>query len=106
MFSLINYDELSEDQVSITEEQRRFEPIKTQLGISYHMTYVGPRPTYINLFKDPPKQDRVRATRQHSTPSPYCQPRCFRPSQIRRVGTRYSRHLSTPSARLSVLIME
>jgi hypothetical protein len=63
MFSLINYDEWSEDQVSITEEQRRFKPIKTQLGISYHMTYVGTRPTYINLSKDPPKQDRVRATR-------------------------------------------
>ena len=39
--------------VSITEEQRWFEPIKTQLGIPDHTTYAGPRPTYTNLPSDP-----------------------------------------------------
>ena len=54
--------------VSITEEQRRFEPIKTQLEILDHTTYVGPRLTYINLPSDPLKQERVRTTQEYSTP--------------------------------------
>ena len=54
--------------VSITEEQRRFEPIETQLEIPYHTTYVGPRLTYINLPSDLLKQERVRATKEYSTP--------------------------------------
>ena len=32
------------------------------------MTYVGPRPTYINLPSDPLKQEQVRATREYNTP--------------------------------------
>jgi hypothetical protein len=61
------------------------------------MTYAGPRPTYTNLPSDPLKQERVHATREYSTPTiqPYCH-----------VGTRYSRHLSTPSARVALLIIE
>ena len=54
--------------VSITEEQRRFEPIKTQLGILDHTTYVGPQPTYTILPSGPLKQERVRATQEYSTP--------------------------------------
>ena len=54
--------------VSITKEQWRFELIKTQLGIPDHTTYAGPRPTYINLPSDLLKQERVRATREYSTP--------------------------------------
>ena len=42
-----------------------------QLGIPYHMTYVGPRHKYINLHSDPPKHESVRATREHNTPPPY-----------------------------------
>ena len=41
---------------------------KTQLGILDHTTYAGSRPTYTNLFLDPLKQERVRATREYSTP--------------------------------------
>ena len=41
---------------------------KTQLGIPDHTTYAGPRPTYTNLPLDPLKQERVRATREYSTP--------------------------------------
>ena len=36
--------------------------------IPNHTTYVGPWPTYINLPLDPLKQERVHATREHSTP--------------------------------------
>ena len=38
------------------------------MGIPDHTTYVGPRLTYINLPSDPLKQERVRATREYSTP--------------------------------------
>jgi hypothetical protein len=55
----------------MTEEQRRFESIKAQLGIPNHTTYAGPRPTYINLHSDLPKLEPVRATREHSTPPHY-----------------------------------
>ena len=48
-----------------------------QLGFPYHMTYVGPRPTYINPHSDPPKQERVHATREHSTPPPCTTPGRF-----------------------------
>ena len=54
--------------VSITEKQRRFKPIITQLGIPNHTTYAGPWPTYTNLPLDPLEQERVRAIREHSTP--------------------------------------
>jgi len=52
----------------MTEEQRRFEPIISYLGISNHTTYACPWPTYTNLPLDPLKQERVRATREHSIP--------------------------------------
>jgi hypothetical protein len=74
MFHCLNYDEWSEGQVSITEEQRQFEPIKAQLRIPNHTTYAGPRPTYINLHSDPPKRQPVCATRKHITPPPYVIP--------------------------------
>jgi len=45
-----------------------------QLGFPYHMTYVGPRPTYINLHSDPPKRELVCATWEHSTPPPCATP--------------------------------
>ena len=35
------------------------------------MTYVGPRPTYINLHSDPLKREPVYATREYSTPPSY-----------------------------------
>ena len=54
--------------VSITEEQRRFELIITQLGIPNHTTYAGPLPTYTNPPLDPLKQEWVRDTREYSTP--------------------------------------
>ena len=41
---------------------------KTQLGIQDHMTYAGPRLTYINLPSDLLKQEWVHATREYSTP--------------------------------------
>ena len=54
--------------VSITEEQRRFEPIKSQLGIPDHTTYAGPRPTYTNLeYSTPPVQPI--ATWVHAIPA-------------------------------------
>ena len=68
----------------------------TQLGIPDHTTYAGPWPTYINLPSDPlhkngsaPPENTVLHTPAH----------CH-------VGTRYSRHLSTPSARVAILVIE
>jgi hypothetical protein len=40
----------------------------TQLGIPNHTTYVGLKPTYINLHSDPPKGTGSSATREHCTP--------------------------------------
>ena len=69
---------------------------KPSWGIPDHTTYVGPRPTYINLPSDPlhkngsaPPENTVLHTPAH----------CH-------VGTRYSRHLSTPSARVVILVIE
>ena len=41
------------------------------------MTYAGPGLAYINLHSDPPKQEPVYATREHSTPPPYVTPGGF-----------------------------
>ena len=41
------------------------------------MTFVGPRPTYINPHMDPPKRERVRTTREHITPPPCAAPGGF-----------------------------
>jgi hypothetical protein len=69
----------------------------TQLGIPNYTTYVGLKPTYINLHPDPPKHDRVQ-----------CHPRVQYASNpaLRYEGTHYSRHLSTPSARLAIHMIE
>ena len=45
-----------------------------QLGFPYHMTYAGPRPTYMNLDSNPPKHERVHTTREYNTPPPYADP--------------------------------
>jgi hypothetical protein len=69
----------------------------TQLGISNHTTYAGLWPTDINLHPDPPKHDRVqRHPRVQYTSNP----------ALGYEGTYYSRHLSTPCARLAVHMME
>jgi hypothetical protein len=69
----------------------------TQLGISNHTTYAGLKPTYINLHSDPPKHDGVqRHPRVQYTSIP----------TLSHEGTCYSHHLSTPSARLAVHVIE
>jgi hypothetical protein len=69
----------------------------TQLGVPNHTTYVGLKPTYINLHPDPPKRDRVqRHPRVQYTSNP----------ALGHEGTHYSRHLSTHSARLAVHMIE
>jgi hypothetical protein len=73
----INYDVWLEGRVSITEEQRWYEPIKTQLGIPNHTTCGGPRPTYINLHLDFSKREPVCASREYSTPPPCATPDRF-----------------------------
>jgi hypothetical protein len=40
----------------------------TQLGIPNRTTYAELKPTCINLHSDPPKYDRVHATREYSIP--------------------------------------
>jgi hypothetical protein len=68
-----------------------------QLGIPNHTTYAGLKPTYINLHSDPPKCDRVQ---RH--------PRAQYTSNLvlGHEGTRYSRHLSTPSVWSAVHMMD
>jgi hypothetical protein len=69
----------------------------TQLGIPNHTTYVGLKPTYINLHPDPPKYDWVqRHSRVQYTSNP----------ALGHEGTHYSRYLSTPSARSAVHMIE
>jgi hypothetical protein len=69
----------------------------TQLGIPNHTTYVGLKPIYINLHSDPLKRDRVqRHPRAQYTANP----------ALGHEGTRYSCHLSTPSARSAVHMMD
>jgi hypothetical protein len=65
----------------------------TQLGIPNRTTYARLKPIYINLHSDPPKHDWVqRHPRVLYTSNP----------ALGHEGTHYSRHLSTPSARLAV----
>jgi hypothetical protein len=69
----------------------------TQLGIPNNTTYVGLKPTYINLQPDPPKHDRVqRHLRVQYTSNP----------AHGHEGTHYSRHLSTPSTQSAVHMIE
>jgi hypothetical protein len=69
----------------------------TQLGIPNHTIYVGLKPTYTNLPSDPPKCDRVQHhPRVQYTSNP----------TLGYEGTHYSHHLSTPSARLSIHMIE
>ena len=48
-----------------------------QLGFPYHTTYVGSRPTYINIHLDPPKCELVYATQEYSAPPPWAAPGGF-----------------------------
>jgi hypothetical protein len=69
----------------------------TQLRLPNHTTYASLWPTYINLTIDLPRPERVQRhlrAQYSSTPA------------LGHEGTRYSRHLSTPSARLDVLVIE
>jgi hypothetical protein len=68
-----------------------------QLGIPNHTTYVEPNLAYINSYLSNPKPERVH---RH--------PRAQYSSNLAlgHEGTHYSRHLSTPSARLDILVME
>jgi len=66
----------------------------TQLGISSHTTYGAPKLAYINLYSDRSKREKVR---RHPRAQYSSQP-AYNPEGI----ICYSRHLSTPSARLYV----
>jgi hypothetical protein len=70
----------------------------TQLGISNLTTYVEPNLTYVNPYLDLPRPEHVHRHPRIQYPR-------TRPNSSLE-GTRYSRHLSTPSARLDVLQME
>jgi hypothetical protein len=69
----------------------------TQLGIPNHTTYVEPNLAYINSYPSNPKPERV-----------HCHPRAQYSSNpaLGYEGTHYSHHLSTPSARLDILVIE
>jgi hypothetical protein len=68
----------------------------TQLGISNHTTYVALNPCICQPFPwSPPLHEQVRATREHII---------LPGMQLCQEDTCYSRHLSTPSARLSLHI--
>jgi hypothetical protein len=69
----------------------------TQLGIPNLMTYVEPNLAYANPHLDLLKPERVH----HHPRAQYSS----NPA-LGHEGTHYSRHLSTPSARLDVLEME
>ena len=49
-------------------EQRRFELLSNPARVPNHPTYVEPNLAYINPNLALPKFDRVRGTREHSTP--------------------------------------
>jgi hypothetical protein len=69
----------------------------TQLEIPNHTTYVEPNLAYINSYPSNPKPEHVhRHLRAQYSSNP----------ALGHKGTYYSRHLSTPSARLDVLVME
>ena len=79
--SFINYDEWSEDRVSIIEEHGD----SNQLGLArvslphdICRSRFSPEPTYINLHSDPPKCKPVSATQEHNTPPPCATPSGFR----------------------------
>ena len=83
--------------VSITEEQRRFELIINPAGNSRPHD-ICRSPTYIyqptlrsSKTRTGPHHPRI----QYSTNPAHCD-----------VGTRYSCHLSTPSARVAILVLE
>jgi len=49
-------------------EQRRFESLGNPAGVPNDPTYVEPNVAYVNPNLALPKLDRVRGTREHSTP--------------------------------------
>jgi len=49
-------------------EQRRFKPLSNPAGVPNHPTYVEPNLAYVNSNLAFPRSDRVRGTREHSTP--------------------------------------
>jgi len=49
-------------------EQWRFEPFNNPVGVPNHLTYVEPNLAYVNPNLAFPRSDRVRDTREHSTP--------------------------------------
>ena len=87
----------TEKWVSITEEQRRFESIINPAGnsrphdICRSLTYIYQPTLGSSKTRMGPRHPRI----QYSTNPAHCH-----------VGTRYSRHLSTPSARVAILVIE
>ena len=83
--------------VSITEEQRWFEPIINPAGNSRpHDICRSPTYIYQPILGSPKTRTGPRHPRtQYSTILAHGH-----------VGTRYSRHLSTPSARVAILVIE
>jgi len=77
-------------------EQRRFESLSNPAGVPNHPTYVEPNLAYVNPNLALPRSDRVRGTREHSTPpsSPFA----------RRVHATLAR--STPSVRVAAHVVE
>ena len=49
-------------------EQRQFEPLSNPAEVPNHPTYVEPNLAFVNLNLAFPRSDRVRGTREHSTP--------------------------------------
>ena len=80
-------------------EQRQFEPLSNPAGVPNHPTYVEPNLAYVN-----PNLTRFVAPESTVLHPPTADLDVFRSSQTRKVGTRYSRHLSTPSAGVAVRV--
>jgi hypothetical protein len=81
----------------MTEELRRSESIIPSWRSLNHTTYIGLKPTYINLHPDPLKYDRVqRHPRVQYASNP----------ALTHEGTHYSHHLSTLSARSVIHMIE
>jgi len=49
-------------------QQRQFESLSNPTGVPNHPTYVEPILAYINPNLALPRSDRIRGTREHSTP--------------------------------------
>jgi hypothetical protein len=90
---------LVQGQDSFLVEQRRFEPLHLPSWGFLTTRHMQVLDLHISTLTWVAQNQNVSiATREHSTPR-------TRPDSSPE-GTRYSRHLSTPSARLDVLVME